>query len=113
MKLNQMKCTFCQAGDIPLKSQEISAYLENISGWDLAEENGVPRIEKTFAFKDYLSALEFTNQVADLSEREGHHPSIRLNWGKVRVTWWTHKIHGLHQNDFIMAAKTDQLYQPE
>jgi 4a-hydroxytetrahydrobiopterin dehydratase len=112
MKLNQMKCTVCQAGDNPLNSQEISAYLENVSGWDLAEENGVPRIEKTYSFKDYLSALKFTNHVAELSEREGHHPSIRLDWGKVRVIWWTHKINGLHQNDFIMAAKTDQLYSP-
>lgn len=108
-----MKCTVCQVGDIPLSDEEVSGLLEQVPDWMLAEENGVRRIEKTFNFKDYLSALEFTNQVANLSEREGHHPSIRLDWGKVAVTWWTHKIKGLHQNDFIMAAKTDGLYPSE
>jgi 4a-hydroxytetrahydrobiopterin dehydratase len=113
MNLNQMKCTVCQVGDIPLNDDEVSGLLEQVPDWMLAEENGVRRIEKTFNFNDYLSALEFTNQVANLSEREGHHPSIRLDWGKVVVTWWTHKIKGLHQNDFIMAAKTDGLYPSE
>ena len=108
-----MKCTVCQVGDIPLNDDEVSGLLEQVPDWMLAEENGVRRIEKTFNFNDYLSALEFTNQVANLSEREGHHPSIRLDWGKVVVTWWTHKIKGLHQNDFIMAAKTDGLYPSE
>ena len=75
--------------------------------------------EETFApvlylmkYKNFDEALTFTNKVGQLAEAEGHHPSILTEWGKVTVTWWTHKIKGLHRNDFIMAAKTDQLYQP-
>ena len=109
--LNQMKCTVCKEGDIPLNDREIAEYLTQVPGWSSITENNIPKIERIFLFKDYTEALAFTNQVADLAEQEGHHPSIRLDWGKVTVTWWTHKIKGLHQNDFIMAAKTNDLFQ--
>jgi 4a-hydroxytetrahydrobiopterin dehydratase len=63
-----------------------------------------------FRFKNFRQALEFTNKIGDIAEQEGHHPVIVTEWGRVKVSWWTHKIQGLHQNDFIMAAKTDELY---
>jgi 4a-hydroxytetrahydrobiopterin dehydratase len=71
----------------------------------------VPRLRRTFRFDGWLPAVDFTNRVAALADSEGHHPMIRLEWGKVVVSWWTHAIKGLHRNDFIMAAKTDQLFE--
>jgi 4a-hydroxytetrahydrobiopterin dehydratase len=75
----------------------------------MIQVDGEFRLEKTYPFKDFAMAVYFTNQVAKIAEKEDHHPSILTEWGKVTVTWWTHKIKGLHKNDFIMAAKTDQL----
>ena len=69
-------------------------------------------IELVFSVDDFAQALEFTNKVGELAEEEGHHPALLTEWGRTTVTWWTHKIRGLHRNDFIMAAKTDELYQP-
>ncbi len=77
----------------------------------MVEEKDIPRLRRSFKFKDFAGALTFTQQVGEAAEQQNHHPVIRTEWGKVTVTWWTHKIKGLHQNDFIMAAKTDQLYQ--
>jgi len=68
------------------------------------------RLEKAFQFKDFRQALAFTNRIAQLANEADHHPAILTEWGKVTVTWWTHKIKGLHKNDFIMAAKTEQAY---
>ena len=84
-----------------------------------AEENGVVWLAPAafsdgqgFAMaEDFAEALEFTNDVGAIAEEEGHHPAILTEWGRVTVTWWTHKIRGLHRNDFIMAAKTDQIYE--
>ena len=77
---------------------------------ELQDRNDVPQLSKSYSFKNYLQAVEFTNLIAELAEKEGHHPAIVLEWGKVQVSWWTHKIRGLHENDFIMSAKTDQLF---
>ena len=71
--------------------------------------DGVMQLEKRFAFRDFRAALDFSLQVGELAEQQGHHPSILTEWGKVTVTWWTHKIRGLHRNDFICAARTDRL----
>jgi 4a-hydroxytetrahydrobiopterin dehydratase len=79
----------------------------------LIERDGIPRLERVFKFKNFAQALAFTNQVGALAEAEDHHPAILTEWGKVTVSWWTHKIKGLHQNDFIMAARTDGLYMGE
>ncbi len=80
-----------------------------VPDWALVERDGIQRLERAFAFPDFGDALAFTNAVGALAEEEGHHPALLTEWGGVTVTWWTHKIRGLHQNDFIMAAKTDQL----
>jgi 4a-hydroxytetrahydrobiopterin dehydratase len=78
-----------------------------VPDWQIIERDGIKRLERTF--KNFAQAVAFTNKVAEIAEAEGHHPAILTEWGKVTVTWWTHKIKGLHRNDFIMAAKTDQL----
>jgi 4a-hydroxytetrahydrobiopterin dehydratase len=80
--------------------------------WQVVERDGIKRLQRVFTFKDFAQALEFTNRVGRIAEEEGHHPAILTEWGRVTVAWWTHKIRGLHQNDFIMAAKTDRLYAP-
>jgi 4a-hydroxytetrahydrobiopterin dehydratase len=81
-----------------------------VPDWQVVEEGGVKRLQREFKFKNFVQALDFTNQVGELAEEEGHHPALLTEWGKVRVTWWTHKIKGLHRNDFVMAAKTDEAY---
>ncbi len=81
-----------------------------IPEWQIVERENIQRLERTFKFKNFVQAVAFTNQVAEIAEAEGHHPAILTEWGKVTVTWWTHKIKGLHRNDFIMAAKTDRLF---
>jgi 4a-hydroxytetrahydrobiopterin dehydratase len=74
------------------------------------ERDGVKRLERVFKFRNFVEALGFTNKVGELAEAENHHPALLTEWGRVTVTWWTHAVKGLHRNDFIMAAKTDQAY---
>ena len=83
--------------------------MPKIPEWNLIEVDGIKRLTRTFRFNDFREALAFTNEVGAIAEEEGHHPALLTEWGSVTVTWWTHKIRGLHVNDFIMAAKTDAL----
>jgi len=110
-ELTQLKCTACRGGDPTLTDSEIDGLQPQVPEWRVIEVDGVKRLERVFTFKDFVAALAFTNMVGDLAEEEGHHPAILTEWGRVTVTWWTHKIKGLHRNDFIMAAKTDELYK--
>ncbi len=80
-----------------------------IPDWERREVDGVPRLERTFRFPDFAAALAFTDRVGALAEEQGHHPALLTEWGRVTVSWWTHKIGGLHRNDFVMAARTDAL----
>lgn len=93
-----------------MAADEIATLKPQVSDWDVIEAEGIPRLQRVFKFKNFASALAFTNLVGELAEAEDHHPALLTEWGKVTVTWWTHKIKGLHQNDFIMAARTDDLY---
>jgi len=103
-------CTACRA-DAPKATQsQIEGFLNDYPSWELQEMEDVPQLMRSYSFKNYLQAVDFTNRIAELAEKEGHHPAILLEWGKVQVSWWTHKIRGLHENDFIMSAKTDQLF---
>lgn len=105
--LTSKKCVPCSIGAIPLNANEIQDLLKSLDkNWDVVDDI---QIERTFKFKDFKEALEFTNKVGDLAEAEGHHPDICLSWGKVEITLWRHKIKGLHENDFILAAKIDNL----
>ncbi|MDH3454873.1 MAG: 4a-hydroxytetrahydrobiopterin dehydratase [Desulfuromonadales bacterium] len=102
-------CTACRAGAPLATREEIATYLPQLAGWRMTVVSGVNRLEKTYQFKNFAQALQFTDKVGAIAEQENHHPAILTEWGKVTVTWWTHKIAGLHVNDFIMAAKTDDI----
>ena len=110
-KLVQMKCSPCCMGDPTVPDKEISQFLSQLPGWKLLDESGIKRIQRVYTLENFIQALAFTNKVGELAEAEGHHPTLETAWGTTTVTWWTHKINGLHQNDFIMAAKTDDIYQ--
>jgi 4a-hydroxytetrahydrobiopterin dehydratase len=109
-ELAQQHCTKIGANTPRLKEEEINQLKAKVPAWCTYEKDGEPRLEKVFKFEDFDQAMKFTDQVARAATEEDHHPVLLTEWGKVTVTWWTHKIKGLHQNDFIMAAKTDQLY---
>jgi len=108
--LTQEKCVACRHDAPRVTHEEIKELKPQIPDWEFIERDSIKRLEYTFSFSNFAEALAFTNKVGELAESEGHHPAILTEWGKVTVTWWTHKIKGLHRNDFIMAAKTDQLY---
>ena len=107
--LSQMKCTACRGDEPRLTDDGIADMLPQVPEWGLVERDGIKRLERRFTFRNFAQALAFTNKVGELAEAEGHHPAILTEWGRVTVTWWTHRIKGLHRNDFILAAKTDQL----
>jgi 4a-hydroxytetrahydrobiopterin dehydratase len=109
-KLAQMKCSACRGDEPTLTDQELQDYVPQVPQWDLIDEAGVKKLKRTFDFSNFVEALAFTNAVGEAAEEEGHHPVITLTWGRTTVTWYTHKIGGLHENDFIMAARTDELY---
>jgi 4a-hydroxytetrahydrobiopterin dehydratase len=105
--LAQKKCIPCAGGLPPVKGEELATLLEQLDdGWRVVEEH---HLEKEFEFKNFREALAFTNKVGELAEEQNHHPDIYLAWGKVRVTIWTHKIDGLTESDFVLAAKIEQL----
>ena len=103
-------CVPCRGGEPTLDEAEIDALLAEIPGWSVAERDGVKRLERSFRFADFASALEFTVGVGGRAEEAGHHPALLTEWGRVSVSWWTHAIGGLHRNDFVMAARTDGIY---
>ena len=111
--LTQFKCVPCQGGEPTVTDVEMVGYKPQVPDWQIVERESIQRLERVFKFKNFVQALAFTHRVGELAESEGHHPAILTEWGKVTVTWWTHKIRGLHRNDFIMAAKTDQLYSAQ
>lgn len=108
--LKELKCEPCRAGAPKVTAAEARELRQQVPHWRIIERDGVEQLERAFSFDDFEQALEFTNAVGALAEEEGHHPALLTEWGKVTVTWWTHKIGGLHRNDFIMAARTDALY---
>lgn len=109
-ELTQMKCEACRAGAPKVTDEEIAEFQKQVPNWIILEREDVKRLERVYTFKDFADALAFTNKIGAIAEAEGHHPAILTEWGKVGVAWWTHKIGGLHRNDFIMAAKTDEAY---
>ena len=107
MSLTAKQCVPCRGGVPPLDRAQAEAYLKEVPGWSLPDDR---RIQRRYMFKNFVEALAFVNRVGELAEREGHHPDILFGWGYCEVTLYTHKIKGLHENDFIMAAKINELY---
>jgi 4a-hydroxytetrahydrobiopterin dehydratase len=107
--LGTQKCTACSGNSPGVTEAEIAELKPQIPEWKIAVVDGERRLERRYEFPNFESALDFTNRVGAAAEAEGHHPALLTEWGKVTVTWWTHAISGLHQNDFIMAAKTDAI----
>ena len=106
MSLSKKECVPCKGGVPPLKGQELEKLRELVDEWDVVEEH---HITKTYKFPNFVKALAFVNKVGDIAEEQGHHPDIFLTWGKVGITMCTHKIDGLTESDFILAAKTDEI----
>ena len=106
--LNQ-RCEACRVGAPRVTDEQLPKLKAQVPQWTFKERDGVRQLERLFKFPDYAAALAFTQRVGELAEAEDHHPAMLVEWGKVTVTWWTHAINGLHRNDFICAAKTDQL----
>ena len=109
-QLTRASCEACRAGAPELTDREIAELQPDVPEWKVATMDGVRRIRREFTFKDFQSAMNFAVAVGELAEREGHHPDLHVSWGRVVVETWTHKIRGLHMNDFILAAKTDEIY---
>jgi 4a-hydroxytetrahydrobiopterin dehydratase len=104
--LAERQCVPCRGGVPPLKGQELSKYQDQLPDWRVINEH---HVEKSFLFPDFKQALDFVNRVGELAEEQGHHPDIYLTWGQAKIQIWTHKIDGLTESDFILAAKIDRL----
>jgi 4a-hydroxytetrahydrobiopterin dehydratase len=108
MSLADMKCVACRGGTLPMESERARQMLKELaSGWEL---NQARHLERTYAFKNFAQALEFADKLGAIAEAEGHHPDLYISWGKCRVEVWTHKIKGLTESDFYLAAKADRAY---
>ncbi|OHV10531.1 4a-hydroxytetrahydrobiopterin dehydratase [Kushneria phosphatilytica] len=110
-ELAHQQCIACRRDAPRVSVEEINELKPAIPEWQLVERHGIQQLERLYTFSDFRQALEFTCRVGELAEQAGHHPALLTEWGRVTVTWWTHKIHGLHRNDFIMAARTDELIE--
>lgn len=105
-ELSSKQCVPCRGGVPPLGGEEIQRLLDQLNGWEVELQH---HLKKNYGFADFAEALKFVNRVGELAEEQGHHPDICFGWGKVEVTIWTHKIDGLTESDFILAAKIDKL----
>jgi 4a-hydroxytetrahydrobiopterin dehydratase len=108
--LHGLKCEACRTGSPQATAEEREAWLRDLPDWQVVETDGIERLQRVFRCTDFVDALAFTNRVGAAAEEQDHHPSLLTEWGRVTVTWWTHKIKGLHRNDFIMATVTDALW---
>jgi 4a-hydroxytetrahydrobiopterin dehydratase len=109
IELSQERCDACRADAPQVTGEELEALRREVPEWSVETRDGVAQLERRFDFPDFAQALAFTNRVGEIAEAEGHHPKLTTEWGSVVVTWWSHKIGGLHRNDFVMAARTDAL----
>ena len=108
-QLAQQKCTACESYTAQIDPHKLAELHRDIPDWTVYERDNVRQLERIFKFKNFAQALAFSNRIGEMAEEQGHHPALLTEWGKVTVTWWSHNINGLHQNDIICAAKTDQL----
>ena len=111
--LAEQSCDTNYSSSPILSEEEKNQLLCKLDGWSIALDDDIQKLSKQFKFKNFAQALEFTNNVGAMAELENHHPAITTEWGQVTIKWWTHELGGLHKNDFICAAKTNNLYQSE
>jgi 4a-hydroxytetrahydrobiopterin dehydratase len=107
MSLAEKHCVPCRGGLPPLKGEALRGMLAQLAGWQVVDEH---HLSKTYLFSDFRTALDFVNRVGAVAEEQGHHPDLYLAWGKVEISVWSHKIDGLTESDFILAAKIDLLH---
>ena len=107
--LTTKSCVPCRGAVPVLTDEEIRRISPQVPGWSVARVDGIDRLTRRFEFQNFAKAMTFAVKVGDLAEEEQHHPDLHVAWGKVEVEIWTHKIRGLHENDFILASKIDQL----
>lgn len=107
VNLADIKCVPCQGGTPPMKVEEIASLLNQLEGWEVEENK---KLVKRYKFKSFVQAVDFVNQITPIAEAEGHHPDLYVRWGEVRALIWTHKIDGLTESDFYLAAKLDRAY---
>lgn len=107
--LHLQTCDACRADAPKVSDAELAVLLRAIPDWIPVSDQNILKLQRQFSFTDFISAMAFANRVAELAEQVGHHPDLLVQWGKTTVTWYTHKIGGLHKTDFIMAARTDRL----
>lgn len=108
-ELHKLNCEACAADAPHVSDEELPALIKEIPDWQALVEEGIMKLRREYGFKNFKQALDFSNRVGALAEEHGHHPAILTEWGKVTITWWSHEMGGLHKNDFILAAKTDQV----
>lgn len=111
--LSEQTCEACQADAPKVSDEELAQLITKIPDWTTVVRDGILQLERVYKFKNFKQAIAFTNKVGDMAENEGHHPGLLTEWGKVTVTWWSHSIKGLHKNDFICAAKTDDIFNAQ
>ena len=110
-RLIDEKCVACRADSLAVSIEELNSLLPLAANWELIEENGIRKLDRIFRFPTFTEAMIFTNKIALLADEEGHQPRIVTEWGRVRLTWWTHKIRNLHRNDFLMAVKSSDIFE--
>ncbi|HLV76389.1 MAG TPA: 4a-hydroxytetrahydrobiopterin dehydratase [Marinobacter sp.] len=108
--LSKQACEACPPDTPKVTGRAMHDLLNEVPEWELIVIDGVEEVRREFTFSNFAEALAFANRVGELAEAEKHHPALLVEWGKVTVRWWTHRIEGLHKNDFIMAARTDEVY---
>ena len=111
VNLNSQKCVACRRDSPPATLEEKAVLIQQIPEWSLIEEDGIPKLTRRYKVLNFQEALKLTSMIGEIAEEEGHHPRLVTEWGSLVVTWWTHKIRNLHKNDFIMAAKSDAIWE--
>ena len=108
--LSQQECEACRADAPKISDQELRELMSQIPDWQVVVVDGVMQLQRVYEFPNFVDAMAFSNRVGELAEEAGHHPAILTEWGRVTINWWSHKIRGLHRNDLILAARTDEAY---
>ena len=111
--LSKQSCEACRADAPRISDEDLRELMPNIPEWRVVVVDNMMRLSREFSFKNFQQAIAYSIRVGEIAEAAGHHPAILTEWGKVTVSWWTHKIRGLHKNDLIMAARTDEVYESQ